>query len=105
MADGSISLADALQRLTPRKKAPGRLGPAAQRDAIPPSVGEAVPSASGLGGGVAWPLTEQPGTRVYGQPIVYTSPDGLMVIEMAPAKTLTMTDGNGDTGPFNLDEV
>lgn len=50
--------------------------------------------ASGMGGGIASPLTEQPDTREYFDPVTLPSSDGLLWAQWRPVKRLVMKDAN-----------
>lgn len=90
-----VTLADAIERLTKKKRGRGRLDPAASRDAIGVSVAEAVPTATEPGSGVVSPLVEQAyaGATFYS----FTSSDGLFVFEFGDQTDYIDDDGNGDT--------
>lgn len=47
-------------------------------------------------GGIASPLKEIPGTRIYFEPELLTSSDGLFVIEQKAIKQAVYEDANGD---------
>jgi hypothetical protein len=75
-----ITLVEALARLVPQKRGPGRLDPAPAREAIAVSIAEAVPSgATDSATGIVGPLIEQ--AFIPGDYYFQTSSDGLFVIE------------------------
>lgn len=75
------------------------LPPAKARDEIPAARGvglaTAASKASGGGGGIASPLDETEGSRLYYAERYKTSTDGLFTIAWAPTMVTVFTDANG----------
>lgn len=95
---------DVIAALLPRTRRRGRLAAAPEAEPLGASSGIGRPSAiaTGSGGGIASPLTEEDGTReFYDTPREVTSPDGLLVLEVYNVKTITMTDAAGAEVVFN----
>lgn len=76
---------EALRRLLETSRGRGRLGPAADRDAIGIAASDAYPSSEIGGGGIASPLTEQEytGETFY----AFTSSCGFVVFEFGDVTT------------------
>lgn len=88
------SVADDIQSLVqpPRQAKPlPRIDPVG---ALPASQGRGVYKAPSGGGGIASPLTEQPDTREYFDPVTMPSSDGLLWAQWRPVKRLVMKDAN-----------
>ena len=97
------SIQEQLKRLIDTSRGKGRLGTAAERDAIGESRSEAVNSGSEPGaGGITSPLVEQEytGSTFYS----WTSSDGLFVLEFGDTSTWIDDDGAGATYVFKNDD-
>lgn len=102
-AGGGTDVADAIDRLTPKQRGKGRLGPAPSREALPPSSAEALPPEPAAGG-ISWPLNEVADARTYGLPLEFTSSDGMFVWVVQPVAATEFVDADGSGGPVNFDE-
>ncbi len=78
----------------PLPPAPGSAIPA-QRGIARPGVGKQ--QGSGGGGGIASPLSEVPGSRVYYAPQTVTTTDGAIIFRIEPLKEVQFEDANGET--------
>lgn len=92
MAGSGNTLAELVERLSPKKRGRGRLDPAPSRGAIGESVATAYPSAAAAGA-ISSPLTEEADTRTYHATAQYlTSSDGFFVLEYYPVETVSFLD-------------
>lgn len=93
---GARDLANAIDKLIVEKPDDKRLPAAEDRPAISAAMGVGDEEAAA---GIAFPLTELGRTLGAGQTLA--SPSGLLTLEYRNAVTITMSDANGASGPFN----
>ena len=90
-------LREAIERLANPKRGKGRLGPAADREALGPSTATAFPTSDDpiATGGLVSPVVEQEyaGTTFYS----WVSADGLFILEFGDQTTWIDDDGAGVT--------
>ena len=92
----------ALRELVRQEAKPsGPLPPAPSR-AVPAQTGVARPAGlrqddGGGGGGIASPLSEVPGSRVYYAPQNVTTTDGAIIFRIEALKEIQFEDANGET--------
>ena len=86
-----------------RKPLPGL----APRGSVPPQRGRGNYTApvGGTGGGIASPLVEQSGTRVFYEEVLRPSTDGAVFFAVRAARRLTMTDANGEAVVLEFDNA
>ncbi|MCY1300854.1 hypothetical protein D9M70_504380 [compost metagenome] len=98
------AIQDDLNSLIRPERNPATLRPVEARGAVPVQRGSAPWVPPTTTGGIAGPLTEQPGTREYyeNEVILNSAQTAFVVVRRAPKK-LTVKDGNGDDLDINLE--
>lgn len=105
MAGSGNTLAELVERLTPKKRGKGRLESAPSRSAIGVSVATVYPSAA-ASSSIRSPLTEEDGTRTYHETAQYlTSSDGFFVLEFYPVATVSFLDAGQNEIECVFDDV
>lgn len=102
------SVVEDMQRLESPPRAQRSLPQVTPRGGIPAARGRAYyqdKPKMGQGGGIAWPLTEDDAaTREFYAPRLVSSSDGLIAIRLRPLRSMTLRDGDDETGQILLAE-
>lgn len=97
---GGDDITDQIDRLLPKKRGKGRLGPAPSREALPVSVAEVLPESTKPGGGISWPLTET--SRVTETVRVYDPNDATRYVDVERVTELYLEDDEGNAASIIL---
>lgn len=89
------SQVDEINSVVNKPRARQGLRPVSPRGPLAAQVGTGTYTAPATGGGIASPLTEQPGTREKYPPVLRPSTDGAVFFAVSATKRITMTDANG----------